>query len=232
MGRPPSIGTMGVENKFKWPYKCDFIPLKDKRKLMGFAMEVAVGFLFKNFTYTFGGQKYLQSSGGPIGACVTMAVARIVMQHWKDYYDEILKKSDIVELLSGLYVDDGRTFHRKLYMGERFCEKEKRIIVDNERRIEDEKEGIKREEITRREILRAMNQVSQDLEFTMELCEDFPDRKLPTLSFSIFAANGFLKTTYFEKSMRNQTLVMERSAMGIQQKMSIMSNELIRRMEN
>ena len=73
-----------------------------KAELMGLAMEIAVVFFFGNFAYTFGGEVYRQNGGGPIGARLTMAVARIVMQNWKDDYDVILEKSKIVELLSGL----------------------------------------------------------------------------------------------------------------------------------
>ena len=42
-----------------------------------------------------------------------MAVAKLVMQEWKDMFDKILESSDIKEYLSGLYVDDGRTYQRK-----------------------------------------------------------------------------------------------------------------------
>ena len=80
-------------------------------------------------------------------------------------------------------------------------------------------------ELTRIEMLKAMNIVNEDLEFTMELCSDFENEKLPTLSFY------GLEHTYFEKSMRNQTLLMSRSSIGKQQLMSIMTNELRRRLE-
>ena len=53
-GRPPSIGTIGVENKFTWPQTIEFIPLEVKKLLMGLSMELAVNFLFKNFCYTWG----------------------------------------------------------------------------------------------------------------------------------------------------------------------------------
>ena len=39
-----------------------------------------------------------------------MAVARLVMQEWKDKYDLILKASDVEELMCGLYVNDGRGY--------------------------------------------------------------------------------------------------------------------------
>jgi len=160
-----------------------------------------------------------------------MAVARIVMQAWKDKFDIILKNSKIEELLSGLYVDDGRSFHRKLDFGERYDDVIEKFVVDEDSKKADIEAERSREEITRTEILRAMNSISKDLEFTMELCCDFGDMKLPTLSFALFAGKDGLESTYFEKSMRNQILVMERSAISRQQIMSIMSNELVRRLE-
>ena len=204
---------------------------KLQKKLMGLAIEVAVVFFFKNFTYRFAGETFLQLFGGPIGARLTMAVAKLVMQEWKEKFDEILMKSDIEELLSGLYVDDGRSVQRKLAIGERFDEKERKFTVKEEWRKCDLESGRNRDELTRTEVLKAMNAVNEDLEFTMELCTDFSDNKLPTLSFSLFYGEEGLEHTYFKKSMRNQTLLMSRSSMGKHQLMSIMTNELRRRME-
>jgi len=232
VGRPPSIGTIGVESRFRWPnYDMEFLPRQIKKLLMGLAMEVAVAFIFQNFVYTFGGRKYLQLHGGPIGARITMAVARLVMQNWKDEFNIILQNSGIEELLHGLYVDDGRALHRKLRYGERYNHNERKFTVDIETERLDKENEIELNELTRVEVLKAMNAVSNDLEFTMELCEDFPDLKLPTLSFSLYADRNGLSHTYFEKAMRNQTLIMNRSAIGKQQLMNILSNELIRRME-
>ena len=56
-----------------------------------------------------------------------MAVARLVMQNWKDKYNQILKASKIEEILSGLYVDDSRAMHRKLRYRERYCPTENRF---------------------------------------------------------------------------------------------------------
>ena len=49
--------------------------------LMSILLEISVRFFFQNFVYTFGNQAFLQSSGGPIGARITMAAARLVMQN-------------------------------------------------------------------------------------------------------------------------------------------------------
>ena len=199
--------------------------------MIGLAMELAVSFFFGNFCYTFGGKKFVQVDGGPIGARVTMAVARIVMQYWKNKFDLVLQKSNIVELLSGLYVDDGRSVQRILNFGERYCKESGKFVVYEDKAINDIDENIDRVELTRTEVLKAMNSICEDIEFTMELSSDFGDNKLPTLSFSLYANDMGIMHTYFEKQMKNQTLVVERSALGRQQIMNIMSNELIRRLE-
>ena len=143
-------------------------------KLLGIAIERAILFFFSNFTYTFCGKIYLQMHGGPIGARITMAVARLVMQEWKDKYDLILKNSDIEEILSLLYVDDGRGVQRLLKFGERFVPEENKFKVLAECKENDISSNRCRQEITRTEILKAMNSVNPDLSFTMELCKDFP----------------------------------------------------------
>ena len=186
VGRPPSIGTIDVESRFHWPQIIEYVGTDAKKLLMGLAMEVAVVFFFNNFTYTFANEIFLQMFGGPIGARLTMAVARLVMQTWKEDYSKILNRSQIHELLSGLYVDDGRSLHRKLFLGERFSEKLQKFVRTDETEKIDIESGITRDELTRKEILVSMNSVNPDLQFTMELCRDFGDGRLPTLSFSIW----------------------------------------------
>ena len=43
---------------------------------------------------------------------------------------------------------------------------------------------------------------------------------------------GVILFSYFEKTMRSQLVMMQRSAQGEQQKMDILSNELVRRLSN
>ena len=56
-----------------------------------------------------------------------------------------------------------------------------------------------RNELTRQEVLKAMNVVSNDIEFTMELSSDFSDKRLPTLSFSLREGESSLEHSYFGK---------------------------------
>ena len=135
------------------------------------------------------------------------------------------------KLLSGLYVDDGREVHRLLRLGERYVEEDNMFKVIADKEIEDIENSVTRAEITRREVQKAMNTVNDDLKFTMELCTDFPLNRLPTLSFSLWTDIHGIKHTYFEKAMKNQTLLLERTSMSRQSLYSILSNELRRRLE-
>ena len=77
------------ESNWDWPN----LPLNREqiKILLGRAMEIAVKFFFSHFTYTFGGEIFIQMFGGPIGARVMMCLARIVMQQWREDFVNLLK---------------------------------------------------------------------------------------------------------------------------------------------
>ena len=78
-----------------------------------------------------------------------------------------------------------------------------------------------------------MNSVNPDLQFTVETAEDFEDGRLPKLDFDMWVEEGgVIKHSYFEKPMKTQLVLMKRSAMSENQKIDILSNELIRRLSN
>ena len=78
-----------------------------------------------------------------------------------------------------------------------------------------------------------MNGINPDLRFTAELREDFVDQRLPTLDFKMwFDQDWRINHTYFEKDMRSQLVVPEKTAMSTKQKINILSNDLVRRLSN
>jgi hypothetical protein len=82
--------------------------------------EIGVRAVWDNFTYSFGGNTYLQKSGGPIGARLTMATARIVMQNWGRKYRGILSTCGLEDWLSESYVYDARQSTQAVKKGNRF----------------------------------------------------------------------------------------------------------------
>ena len=197
------------------------------RKLMGAALEVAIRFFFCNFTYTFEGEIFKQMTGGPIGARITMCVARLVLQQWRDDYAKILMKAGIDELLSKIYVDDNRNVVKKLKPGQRFDEEKGEFRYEEMWEKEDKEENSN--DRTKREIIKAMNSVNADLKFTVETEEDFQSKRLPTLSFEIWSCKEGIRHSYYEKETRSQILTMKRSAQSENSKYAILTNELSRR---
>ena len=49
-----------------WPKKSP--NEEEMSELIGALLKISINFFFQNYVYTFGGQNYLQGSGGPIGA--------------------------------------------------------------------------------------------------------------------------------------------------------------------
>ena len=68
------------------------------------------------------------------------------------------------------------------------------------------------------------------MRFTTEAPEDFTNKRLPTLDFVIWMVDGILLHSYYEKPMKTQYTVLQRSAMSEHQRMVILSNELVRRL--
>ena len=94
-------------------------------------------FLFENFTYKFAKESYKQESGGPIGARVTMAAARIVMNDWGAKWSEILRGANIlIGMLDG-YVDDVRQESTTLRMGTRWNKEMQKFTSSEEDKKED-----------------------------------------------------------------------------------------------
>ena len=91
-----------------------------KARLMGLTMQRAVYFFFKILMYHFGGDTYVQMEGKPIEVRLTMTVAKLVLQDWKEKLTPNLEASQIKEYLSAIHVDSGRSLRREMYLGERF----------------------------------------------------------------------------------------------------------------
>ena len=206
---------------------------RQKRLIIARVAEIGVRVVFENFTYRFGGDTYKQREGGPIGARVTMAAARLVMQEWGETYLKIMQDSGIdPELLAG-YVDDGRQGSAVLRQGMRFSRETMKFEMTEEAKEDDRNREETPNQRMSRICLPAMNAINEDLTFTVEIPEDFKENRLPTLDFLLWLErNGLLNHTYYEKDMKTPYLIMRRSAMSEQQRSAILSNELVRRLSN
>ena len=181
-----------VKSFWVWP---DKEPTEAEMKiLMAIMLEVSIKFFYDNFVYSFGGKNFVQSSGGPIGARLTMAMSRLVMQQWWEDFDKILSGSNIDCKMRAIYVDDGRMIIKKLQKGARYCNVQKKFIMKVD--CQEEDADLTRESISEREFRKAMCDVSEDLEFTTETEKEFKNGRLPTLSFQMWSEKASNRYSY------------------------------------
>ena len=64
----------------------------EKRKIVAYVVEIAVHVAMSNHLYTFGGNTYIQASGGPIGMRATASLANVIMKVWDVAWQLIMEK--------------------------------------------------------------------------------------------------------------------------------------------
>ena len=122
------IQGLETDTEIEWTFP-PYTPTEhERRTLFGICCEIGVRVLWENFCYSWNKQTYLQKSGGPIGARVTMAASRLVMFQWGREYTMILIRSNLDLRLFGIYVDDVRQGTGMIPRGYRFVQVEKKFV--------------------------------------------------------------------------------------------------------
>ena len=138
----------------------------------------------------------------------TCAVAHVIMNACDTKWLEILTDNKI-ELLTGVrYMDDLRNFLMSIREGWRWWDGG--LCWSEEWRQEDIESGKSATKRTADILLDIMNSIMEFLTFTIEICDDFPDLKLPTLDTKIWAMNG--RSAYeIYMNMKSQCLPIQSS---------------------
>ena len=224
-GKAPEVGG-------QWTFNTDLDPPREVvRKMIAMTLQLAVKACWELQVHQFGGKKYLQNKGGPIGMRITMACSRVVMIMWGREAVKRLRDSGMSVWLAKIYVDDGRFLISMLGPGMRFCDETRTICKDPEVNVDTDTESA--EIRTRREVMIMFNAISKDLKFTSEVENEFVSNRLPTLDLEIWKDDiGRLRYSYFEKSMSNKYCIMKRTALPGELQKSVLVAEATRRLFN
>ena len=89
-GKDPRGRNIGSQEQ--WIFPDVILTEDDKRRILGAVVRITVELLFSTHLYTFGGEVFLQTKGGPIGLRATCGVARALMNMWDEKWLEMMKK--------------------------------------------------------------------------------------------------------------------------------------------
>ena len=115
-------GDKGKEDKM-WQDTRRALTAVEKKIILGRVIEVAIVVAMSTHLYSFGGEVYLQSSGGPIGMRSTAGLAAVVMKMWDKSWIKLLKREGVIFDLLVRYVDDCRMMMASLNEGWTWGEK-------------------------------------------------------------------------------------------------------------
>ena len=203
----------------------------EKRSILATVVEIGVRAIFRTHAYKFGGNLYHQQGGGPIGLRATGAIARVVMGVWDQQLLKLLKDNGMYPELAVRYIDDIRLVLKSVKPGWRWHEGQ--LEYKDEWRDQDQEEGTSSMARTSRAIKEMMNQIFQELNFTVETAEDFACESLPTLDTRIWMTkDGKIEYAFFEKPMSSHKVMEKQSAIGEKSKVASLSQDLIRRLLN
>ena len=165
----------------QWRFPDVILSEDQKREIIATVVEIATGVFFDTHCYTFGGKRFLQSKGGPIGMRATCAIARLVMAKWDTLWEEKLQDHGIKLELVTRYMDDGRAMLHPIKAGWRWEGGE--LLYCQE--WEDEDGNISPLERTRRVIQGSVGGILKGVELTLETADDFGGKWLPTLDVQL-----------------------------------------------
>ena len=222
-GEGPMGGRRGDQEQ--WVFPAVRPTEEERRRIVAEVIAITTEVMFKHHLYTFGGKTHRQKEGGPIGLRGTCAIARLTMCAWDRRWRNRMEELGVKILLYSRYMDDGRAHLPPFKSGWRWEEGE--IRYKEAWRKEDA--DLSGEEITRRIVHESMQGVMEPLRFTTEIGED--DGWLPTLDLQVrVESNNLVSFKYYEKPTVTNVMVQKRSAMGENEKVQILSNDMVRRL--
>ena len=234
-GTRPSIKGKGPMGKIRgdseqWIFPSVKLEEWEERELIATVIEIAATAMFERHFYTFGGKQFKQSGGGPIGLRGTCAVARLIMQLFDQKWKTVLESWGIATWLISRYMDDVRAMLQAIKRGWRATPNGLMYSIGWEK--EDQCKSLT--EITSEILRSSLNSIKDFLKFTIETCEDEGfGGWLPTLDTCLrVTPENKIEYKYYEKSTCSERVIQATSAMNINSKMQILSNDMVRRLLN
>ena len=189
---------------------------------------MALTFVMKNHVYNFDNELRKQREGGAIGLELTGLLARIFMIWWDRRFLQKCNENQVGPEVYKRYVDDSNLLSRPVEPGRTYNGTE--IVTDRELEISERNKPA--DEITMRLMCEIGNSIHESIQLTKDYPSNNPDNKIPILNLKVWTeSNEENRTTviyeHYRKEVSTKSMVHYRSAMGMKQKRSILTQELL-----
>ena len=226
-GRRPKTTSAGKKmNKNKrWNKWINRISIPDKnneKRLILKAIGITLKIIFNNHIYTFNQKLYRQIKRGAIGVGITVEVANLFMVWWDRQLKSNLLKQGVIIKMYSRYVDDGT------------------IVVKTVTDYNEEMDKKEIEKETMEIIKNTANKINKNIKVKADYPSNHNNNRMPSLDLELWIdeveINGELKPqilhSHYMKPMANKHVILKNSAIAVQKKFRILSNDLLRIMRN
>lgn len=199
------------------------------------AIELGVRAVMENNVYQFENKIRVQKEGGPIGVKLTGDISKAYMVEWDKEFLIKLERILVLWKMYCRYIDDQDIVTEAIKPGMRYNKEEDKMELKEELVELD-----KREDSDKR-TFEAIKEISSSISEMIQLTADYPSRhpnkRLPILDVEMWIERdkeGYqqVRWSYFEKSMKNQFVIMKNSAFEDSKKRIVNTQEVIRRQRN
>ena len=195
----------------------------EKRLLLAKAIKIAIITVFKNHVYQFGGRKFQQTSGGPIGLRLTSLVARIVMDRWALSFLGKVDRAGMKVWAMIKYVDDVNIVVDMLdttvqWDGDNLVDSSRHTtrLSYNHKDSSNRSSRMDREIHTMNLVRQAANSIHCWLKFTADLPGDHETNMVPMLDMQVWVDRtqevDVLSWIFYEKSTASVRVLKATSA--------------------
>ena len=199
-----------------------------KRRLVVEALRIVLLTILQSHTYEFAGILKRQRKGGPIGLELTGVVAQVFMVWWDRQFIERLNQINVKLKLHQRYVDDSNVGGKATPLGARYDGE--RLLINEITVAEDEQ--IPADERTMRLLQQVASYVHPSIRLTIDCPSRHVDGKCPMLDVKMWIAlvNQERKIVYehYEKEMTTKAVIHARSAISMQVKRTVLTQEVLR----
>ena len=182
-----------------------------------------------NHIFEFDGIVYLQENEGSTGVRLSGMLAEIVMIFWCQELSKRLEKAGIVNDLIPRFVDDNTPLPTVIPPGMRLVDGELRLDTN----LVKEDEKVQGDERTMIIIQDIANNINENIQVTFDVPSNYSDNKVPILDVKAgIDSENKIEFLFYKKPMTNNLVTMKSSAMSMNQKMAILTQQCFTRLHN